>query len=464
MAAVPITTEVRLQNIEVGELQYDRGGAIFTYRDDLAGTSHNVLGQIFEDDPGRIHRERVGIPPWFANLLPEGELRRQIICEMGSSHVRDFTLLLRLGRYLPGAVTVHGNTEPDEEAVDNPGPPDHPLRHSQAGVQLKYTTTTDRITIPMSGNNGWWTAKLPDRSLRELTVNEYLTMRWLSAANYPVPPVHLAPASAVGGIPEGLVDPAEPIYLIERFDRMPDRRVHFEDFAQILNVAPIFKYGELGGSYDGLAAAIYHLVGEIGYFDYIDRLIAMLVIGNTDAHLKNWALIYPDGHTPKLAPVYDFHSLTIYRSYRYAPIALSLNGQKQSMSVGLDDFRRLAEQAGADPEQTAARCIDAIDRLRDAWTGELRNEAETRFAALAKHTQVCRFHPARLCHPSRRMAWSDRHRDPRPVPFPRGLSAAGDGQDQPAAVRSPPATRGSPGCRLAESPSRHDLHRPSSHR
>ena len=28
-------------------------------------------------------------------------------------------------------------------------------------------------------------------------------------------------------------------------------------------------------------------------------------MGNVDAHLKNWALVYPDGITPQLAPLYD---------------------------------------------------------------------------------------------------------------------------------------------------------------
>ena len=28
-------------------------------------------------------------------------------------------------------------------------------------------------------------------------------------------------------------------------------------------------------------------------------------MGNTDAHLKNWARLYPDGRNPQLAPVYD---------------------------------------------------------------------------------------------------------------------------------------------------------------
>src|SRR5262249_20761267 len=83
--------------------------------------------------------------------------------------------------------------------------PEHPLRHSLAGVQLKYPVSEDRLTFPVSGQGGWWIAKLADRSLRELASNEYLTMRWLAAAGFPVPPVHLEPAGAVGGIPEGLV-------------------------------------------------------------------------------------------------------------------------------------------------------------------------------------------------------------------------------------------------------------------
>ncbi|WP_232424637.1 HipA domain-containing protein, partial [Pandoraea sp. B-6] len=39
--------------------------------------------------------------------------------------------------------------------------------------------------------------------------------------------------------------------------------------------------------------------------EFLRRLIAFILLGNTDAHLKNWALIYPDAHTPQLAPVYD---------------------------------------------------------------------------------------------------------------------------------------------------------------
>ena len=148
---------------------------------------------------------------------------------------------------------------------------------------------------------------------------------------------------------------------------------------------PAFKYGESNATYDSMAAVILHLTGVQGYAEYIRRLVAMLVTGNTDAHLKNWALIYLDGRTPSLSPVYDFHSLTVYGPYRYAPMALSLNGQRLASAVGPDDLRWLADRAGADPDRTVEWAAEALDRLRKAWTEDVRAEAESRYPALAKH-------------------------------------------------------------------------------
>jgi len=66
-------------------------------------------------------------------------------------------------------------------------------------------------------------------------------------------------------------------------------------------------------------------------------------------------------------------------------LALSLNNERVPSSVGLDDFRRMAERSASDPEQTVGWVTETVERLREAWTGELRNEAEDRFAALAAH-------------------------------------------------------------------------------
>ncbi|GAA1717832.1 HipA N-terminal domain-containing protein [Fodinicola feengrottensis] len=127
------TAEVRLHGRRVGDLRFDRGGAIFSYEDDLAQPDHEVLGQVFEDDPRTVRRSRIGIPPWFANLLPEGEMKRQVIRDLGGGNIGDYSILAHLGSYLPGAVTVHpqGNL-PTADLLDDPlEAPSHPLRHSQ---------------------------------------------------------------------------------------------------------------------------------------------------------------------------------------------------------------------------------------------------------------------------------------------------------------------------------------------
>ncbi|GAA3188385.1 type II toxin-antitoxin system HipA family toxin [Dactylosporangium siamense] len=381
------TAEVRLHGRRVGFLRFNKGRTEFVYEDDLDAPSHQTLGQIFEDDPRAVRRAFTGIPAWFANLLPEGALRKQIIREMGGGNVGDFTLLLRLGDYLPGAVSVHAESEPADDIGPEPPAetPEHPLRHSLAGVQLKFSISSDRMTSPASGDGGWWIVKLPDRTFRDLPANEYLTMRWLAATGFEVPAVDLVPATNVKGVAEGLADPNELLYVIERFDRTPAGRLHVEDFAQVADVEPLFKYGEPGQSYDGLAAVVAQLCGTDGYLDFIRRLAAMIVVGNTDAHLKNWALCYPDGRTPQLSPVYDFHSLTIYSQYRWQPLSLSINGQKAPGSITLDDFRGMAERIGEDPEKTARIVAETVERMRAAWTGELLEEARGRFDPLARH-------------------------------------------------------------------------------
>jgi serine/threonine-protein kinase HipA len=383
-----VDAEVRLHGHRVGALRYEQRGTTFVYEDNLASSAHRTLGQIFEDNPRERRIARTGLPPWFANLLPEGELRKQVVREMGGGNIGDFTLLLRLGSDLPGAVTVRSEQEPEDDveitdaAVESA---DHPLRHSLAGMQLKFSVHGDRLTFPATGEGAWWIAKLPDRALKDLSINEYLTMRWLRAAGMKVPDVQLVPASAVSGIPAGLIDPTELIYLVKRFDRASDRRIHVEDFAQVADVPPILKYSQSGATYDSLAIAMFSLLGADGFAEYTERLVAMLVVGNTDAHLKNWALIYLNGVTPSLSPVYDFHSLTVYTQYRYAPFALSLDGEVGSSTIYWDSFRKLADAAGADPERTVQVVHNTVERLRAAWSGELKAEADRRFPALSHH-------------------------------------------------------------------------------
>lgn len=73
-----------------------------------------TLGQTFLDDLDSVHHVRGGVPPWFANLLPEGALLDRIADKAGVHHSRKLHLLALLGEDLPGAVRVSGSALQDE--------------------------------------------------------------------------------------------------------------------------------------------------------------------------------------------------------------------------------------------------------------------------------------------------------------------------------------------------------------
>lgn len=321
-----IDAEVRLHGRPVGRLRYEKGGSQFTYTDDLTSPGHRPLGQLFEDDPGAVRRARVGLPAWFANLLPEGEMRRQAERGLGGRRVGDFTLLTRLGTHLPGAVGVHASDEPA----------DRPLRPSLAGMQLKYSVRSERLAFPASGDGGWWIVTLPDRSLRDLTANGYLTMSWLRRAGYDVPLVRLERAATIPDIPEGLVDPDDHLYLPHRPFRPAAGRP-----------------GARGGLRPGRRRA-------------------------TPAEVRR---LRRDVRRPGRCR----SRCRRHRRIRGLRLALSLNGEVMTAHLRPDDFRRLAERAGADPETTAESVRLAVHELRGAWTAGARAEAERLFPALARH-------------------------------------------------------------------------------
>jgi serine/threonine-protein kinase HipA len=117
--------------------------------------------------------------------------------------------------------------------------------------------------------------------------------------------------------------------IVKRFDRdfrplskssYDDRVVHFEEFNQLLGKNSRDKY-------DGS----YHLMGEYirnhprsGIFDIerlFRRILVNLIIGNTDAHLKNFGMIYKNG-TLELAPSYDIVSNSYYPEYQNIALAV----------------------------------------------------------------------------------------------------------------------------------------------
>lgn len=397
--------EVLLDDVEVGELVEDDQGYVEfrileRYR---AMTLRPVVGQWFEDHRHSVQRgERPGdLPAFFANMIPEGELRVRIGSRLGVASDDDFGFLCAVGSDLPGAIVVRaqGGDRPDHATPPREDDAmDAGWRFSLAGVQLKFSMKRDgnRLTLPGRDDRGDWIVKIAFDGYPELCANEWVTMQWARLAGFDVPELELrALRDLVGVLPEA--DPATPVFVIRRFDRESGRgehgssranktRVHQEDFQQIVGRQPSKKYDDI--TYEGVALLTARIVGDNAYGEVLRRLVFVVASGNNDAHMKNWSVIYPDGIGAQLSPLYDQVFTAQWPAFS-VQMALKLGGTKEFAAVTLARFRELARRVGQPPEETEAIVTETMERIARGWA-EVRDDpavTDAYRAALRRHWQ-----------------------------------------------------------------------------
>ena len=372
------TLEVRLGETLVGALTHLGNEAlIFTFDRTYieAGANRPTLSLGFKAaDGGLVEQTRptnVRLTPFFSNLLPEAHLREYLAARGGIHPAREFFLIWLLGADLPGAIEIRsmdGSAPPAES-----GTPTHadvekqPFRFSLAGVQLKFSAlmeTSKGLTLPVAGVGGDWIVKLPSPRFEAVPENEYAMMTLAKAVGIDVPEVRLVATKDIGRLPQELPEAFGQSLAVRRFDRPgPGERVHIEDFAQVFDVYPENKYRK--ASYGSIARVLWLEAGEEAITEYTRRLVFNTLIGNADAHLKNWSLIYPDRRTPKLAPAYD-----LVATIPYLPadrLGLSLGDTKEFTDVDLERFRRFAEKAGLPVGIVLQTVKETAERFRDLW-------------------------------------------------------------------------------------------------
>lgn len=396
--------EVLLSELRVGRLTA-REGALAAFRFDRSyyeATDRPVLGQAFEDDLEREYAANAPgrLPGFFANLLPEGVLRRVIETSLEGTAVDDISLLAWLGDDLPGAVRVRpasedsrtlvradrGTTD-DEHAGEHPG-----LRFSLAGVQLKFSmlADADRLTLPGHGAHGEWIVKVGTPAYPNMVENELATMEWARACGLEVPECRLYPVEALEGLPRRHAVDGSSVLAIRRFDRADGgRRIHQEDFAQVMALTrPArgngrFKYGS---NVEALAILARTVVGDDAYLDLVRRLAFEIASGNHDAHVKNWSLSYPDGRVPRLSPLYD-QLCTVAWPEHDRHLALKLVGTREPAQVDAARLRVLARRVGADESATVGAAMETVRRARETWADAMapRVPAKAHRRAIAEH-------------------------------------------------------------------------------
>jgi serine/threonine-protein kinase HipA len=290
--------------------------------------------------------------PFFAGLLPE-EAQRQAIAEtLGISERNDFRLLEALGGDVAGALTLWpaGEAPPNPMASDAARPlsdaelteileilPKRPmlagregLRLSLAGAQPKLPVVLidGRIALPQPGQPTTHILKPPIERFAATTENEAFAMRLAAAV----------------GLNVAAVEPRRhgnrTFLLVERYDREQGaggdvHRLHQEDFCQVLGIPPEHKYASEGGPtfkvcFDLVRKAC--TTPATAILRLLDAAIFNVLLGNADAHGKNFSLIY-EREAVSLAPLYD-----LLCTVAYPELSQSFS-MKIAKRATLEDFR-----------------------------------------------------------------------------------------------------------------------------
>ncbi|WP_392885205.1 type II toxin-antitoxin system HipA family toxin [Pseudomonas migulae] len=326
---------------------------IFRYEEDALPNKAISLSMPVRLDEFR----RRDLHPIFQMNLPEGYVLEQLRNRLAKTVNVDPMLLLALS----GSSSPIGRVQVRSEAVDAllgertfpgekleeiltwDGAEDifsdlldrYILRAGISGVQPKVLVPERR------GNNlPRVTSKTSDLIIKSgrdefpgLAINEFLCMSVAKEAGIPVPEFYLS-------------DNAK-LFVMRRFDRDAQLNpVGFEDMAALMGLSADQKYSK---SYAAIAKAIrlfcpaQHVQSSLDQL--FDSVALSCIVGNGDAHLKNYGLLYsePTQRDARLAPAYDIVNTTAYIPEDVLALDLAGNKSMFASRQGLLEFAQTCE-------------------------------------------------------------------------------------------------------------------------
>ncbi len=320
--------------------------------------------------------------PFFGGLLPEESQRDAAAQALGVSRGNDFALLDRLGGDVAGALQLLPPGEapgaPDPEAQPAPldeeglihvldALPLRPLLAGEAGLRLSLAGAQSKvpvvlvngaIALPAPGQPTTHILKPPIARFAATTENEAFVMRLAAAIDLDVASIE----------PRLVRD--RPFLLVQRYDRMRDddgrvRRIHQEDFCQALGVPSELKYASEGGPTlrDCFALVRSQSVRPaVDVMKLLDAAIFNVIVGNADAHGKNFSLLY-EREGPRLAPLYDLLATAAYPELS-AKFAMRIGRRVTLETLDAKGWTAFATDAGLGPPMIRRRVVELCDKVR----------------------------------------------------------------------------------------------------
>ncbi len=369
----------------VGELSRINGQLTFKYapawlvQSTATPLSHSLplRTQPFVDGP---------VKSFFAGLLPEGQLRQMISQQLQVSAQNEFALLDQIGGECAGAVSLRkGGNEPTPLSHTVAAPqwlaqeelhkileelPRRPMLAGKDGLRLSLAGAQDklpviaqwskadglRIALPRGNAPSTHILKPAIVGLEGSVANEAFCLALARSIALPTAQAQM------GSVGSGVA--AKHFLLVQRYDRTGELkrranakvlRLHQEDFCQALGLMPEFKYQNEGGPD---VVQCFALLREITrpsaphVLRLLDAVIFNTLLGNHDAHAKNFSVLYAPHAT--FAPLYDLLCTAVYPRLS-AKMAMKIGSQYQFSYLKASHWDALAAQAGLSPAQTRRR-------------------------------------------------------------------------------------------------------------
>lgn len=389
------TLDVYFHEEPVGHLVQDDGGQMsFEYLESwLTKTGAVALSQSLP-----LRKERFPAKEcrgFFGGILPEESKREIIARNLGISARNDYAMLEQIGGECAGAVTFipagqelpkrdyhYRKLDAKELAGILKELPKRPLLAGEKGIRLSLAGAQDKVAVriegdevslPLGGAPSTHILKPAVDRFGGVVFNEALCMTLAAKINLPAAKVETRKVEDVEYL------------LVERYDRKQITvdsapavdRLHQEDFCQALNIVSELKYQKEGGPSFKQCFALLRNVSTAPVIDLanlLDAVIFNYLVGNNDAHGKNFSLIYIGNGSAineiRLAPLYDVIS-TIYHPELNTDMAMKIGRAYSSANVTPRDFEQLALDVGlAKPlvrrrvPELAAATIETLGKLR----------------------------------------------------------------------------------------------------
>lgn len=393
--------------LPIGQLVADDGGA-----------TAFVYAREWLDDP-MAHALSLSLPlraepfgdavtrAWFDNLLQENDQLDRAMAAHGIDRGDIVGLLEHIGKDCAGAVSVlpldhpplkrpgdlasHYEPLDEHELIDlvrrlteNRALPEGMRDPSPvAGFRRKISLTVlpgepTRFGLPRAGTGAPTThiLKVPDPRHKNEQRDEAFATLLASQCGLPV---GTCLDSALGGFP---------FLLIQRFDRLVEGtsvyRIHQEDFAQAAGLPALLKYerrGRPGRRFD--AEVIGRILAAtdqpaLARQLFLRLTLFNLLIGNTDNHAKNHALLHLPGTAPRLAPFYDLVPVQVVGGFT-EELAFQIGAATTYDDLARADLLALSEKfgipgAGAETvlRQIASELLGQLEALSQAFPREHR--------------------------------------------------------------------------------------------